>query len=165
MSLLDETSATVLEYGNVTAGQIHLGQQAGIEGGINFVKLVGRVDLTGAVGNLNYPLLDVTTGFPLKVRGLLPWAVLQEANPALDDDGSLSYVVVGISNTDPTDYVQYLGNGRDQVNNKYLQVPFDDGVDGNDYFPNEYSTLGIRVDGSGTTTSGTVYVTFVGIRL
>ena len=171
MSLLSETSATVLEYNNLKASLIGLGNPTGIENGINFVKLKGKVDLTGVSVGTTKVLRDITTGQPLNVRGLLVWSTLMEANPMLVDSGVnpnlLYYSIVGIRESDGDYKVYDSGKVTQLINGKYMLIPYDDGVPGYQLLPNEYSTLGVLVDGGGpgTVFSGTVYVTFVGIRI
>lgn len=168
MSLISETTQTVLDYSNLTAAKIVLGQPTTIRNGINFVKLVGRVDLTGAAADI-YPFINVQTGQPLNVSNTLIWGFIMQTNPALVDDSTLEYHLVGISNADPSDYTQYSFYGglesAENLNKKAWQIPADSGVDGNFYETNLYSTLGIRVSGTSTVTSGTIYISYWGIQI
>ena len=169
MSLVTETVKTVLKYDSFTAAKVDFGNPTFIRDGINFVKLVGRVDLTGATPDSNYPFIDVEKGFPLNVSNTLIWGFIMETNPPLVDNGTLEYNLVGISNVDPTNYTQYNFYGglasATNLNRKAWQIPYDSGVDGNFYEPNLYSTLGIRVSGTSTVTSGTIYISYWGVQL
>lgn len=161
MSLLSENSATVLQYETLKTSNLGLGNPARVISGINFVTLRGKVDLTGAVADQNYPLLDLFSGKPLSVKGLLIWSYLIEANPPLVDAGG-SYALAGVRESD-NDNNNYDSFNTSYINNKYYLVPYEDGIDGYQRKPNEYSTLCIRP--YQTVTSGTVYVTFVGMQI
>lgn len=168
MSLLSETSATVLQYNNIANSVLRLGNPTLSAGGLNNVIIVGRVTpVTPTPSNNIFPLIDVQTGEPINLKGLLVNNALMESGAdgplTVNPNNSINFILVG-TDAAQSGYSNYDNASSDNtgINNKF----YAETCDGSTYggaVTQQYPIPAIRVEQAvpptGAIVSGSIVVT------
>lgn len=99
---------------------------------------------------------------------VIPYAVIFEANPALETNDPLFFELVAVPASSSSLYASLVSGGsHTDVNNKYYVPLVEDGLSAGAYNQAEFPVLAIQPNnlvtpgGPGTITSGTMYVTVI----